>query len=220
MPEMQCQVIRDPKLYEVYNKKEKSLEEYLEYGEKYGEEDTRTQLKLSLFVIRSTLCTFKETLASYREVLQEFADISQELEGFFDLDFGEVTNSFYDGLEKYPRFMRNWLARRRAKRYYRNKFDKLRFQLESVGIGVAQVGSLLGIVQGSMNSMISAMVPKKSKKNQGLMIDPKIQAEIDNARQNRRQGGNGGQPTNQTQPSQTASGSTGASSGKFSPEDF
>ncbi len=209
--------VKDPEMYKLMMAKEEALDEYLEKKEVLGEENVETQMKLVLFVVRSQLCEVKTILSGFKEIIKDVVAISRELESLGDMDMGEINERFTRGLDKYPSFMRNFIVRRRAKKYYNAVIERIRHSLIATGVGMKSVGAMMGPIMDSMKGMIgsfaNAFVTKKSKKGSKNILTPALAAEIESAEQERRGGsGRASAPAAPTASASAPASSTGSES--------
>ena len=194
-------------------KKDEAWQNYVETAEKRGEEDTITQFRFFIFVLRCYMGMVKEYVGATKDLINEINDISEEVNSLVEMDM-QSTERFTYGIEKYPRFMRGFVMRRRAKRYYRDKLDLLRAKISIATGSLQNVPLVLKEVMTGMNSMMVGMtksmrmIPSSTgKKKRGAPILPaEISAEIERRRK-------GGTPTGGS----ADSGSTGSVSGGDAP---
>lgn len=181
-------VIRDPELNTLMRSKKEALNAYVANAQQYGEEDARTQSKLVLYVLRSKLCAIKETIMGYKEVMMDFASISGEIDSLLDMSFNVSAQQFSHGVEGFPKFLRKYIVRRRAKKYYKKKMARLESMIESTSIGIEAVGGFMSIVLGSLVGLTDATTnllsggKGKKKKGKDSFIDDEMRAEIERAR--------------------------------------
>ena len=103
-------------------KKDEAWNTYIETAQTRGEEDTITQFRFFIFVLRCYMGMVKDYVSATKDLVNEINDISEEVNSLVEMDLAS-TERFTYGIEKYPSFMRSFVMRRRAKRYYRDKLE-------------------------------------------------------------------------------------------------
>ena len=198
MPEyLNTPIIRDPVQRKLVNDREKALDEYVANSELYGEEDFRTQSKLILFVLRSYLVVIREQVQGIKEILIDFNQISDEIDGIFDLTDSNSSSRFRRGLEKYPRFLQNSIARRRAKKYYNRKVDDMKFMLKDVqdklAIFPVFMQEFSKAVSGMSKGMGNVFSMDGKGKNKGLALSDDMRKAIEARKAQGGKGTSGGE---------------------------
>lgn len=178
-------------------KKDEAWNQYVETAQKRGEEDTITQFRFFIFVLRCYMSMVKEYVSATKDLVNEINDISEEVNSLVEMDL-RSTERFTYNIEKYPRFMRGFVMRRRAKRYYRDKLEILRTKIAIATGSISNVPAVMKEVITGMNSMMTGMtkslkmIPTTGGKKNASFLPPEITAEIEK----RRNGGNGGSGSN------------------------
>ena len=176
-------------------RKDEAWKTYIETAQTRGEEDTITQFRFFIFVLRCYMGMVKEYVGATKDLVNEINDISEEVNSLVEMDLVS-TERFTYGIEKYPTFMRSFVMRRRAKRYYRDKLEALRTKIAIATGSVSNVPEVMREVMNGMNSMMTSMtksmrmIPSSTGKKKGATIlPPEITAEIE---KRRAAGGTGG----------------------------
>lgn len=211
---LQTPIIRDPVQRKLMTEKDQALEEYIAYSKAYTEEDSRTQMKLILYVLRSYMVTIREQVQGLKGILLDFNALSQEIDSIFTIDF-QSSNRFKRGLERYPLWLQNRIARRRAKKYYKQKISDMKFMLQDIQdkleILPAFMGAFSSAIAGlskGLGKSLSIDTTGKGKKKGGLTLSPEMQREIEE-RKRRGEGGGTGAGAGADAGSDTTGGSTG-----------
>ena len=173
-------------------KKDEAWNQYVETAQKRGEEDTITQFRFFIFVLRCYMAMVKEYVSATKDLVNEINDISEEVNSLVEMDL-QSTERFTYNIEKYPRFMRGFVMRRRAKRCYRDKLEILRTTIAIATGSISNVPAVMKEVITGMNSMMTGMtkslkmIPTTGGKKGTSFLPPEITAEIEK----RRKGGSG-----------------------------
>ena len=169
---------------EVQTKVEEAWQAYEQSVQKHEKEEI-TQMKLYIFYIRSVVAQLHDYVDVTKEMLRSIGEISKEVDGLFEIDIDPQSDRFSIGIEKYPRFMREFIKRRRAKRYYE---DKMRDTLTKIRITMIRVGFASQLAQNMVNSMGKMMKgfsrtfnfsTGKKKKKGGISIPADIAADFE-----------------------------------------
>ena len=88
-------------------KKDEAWNNYVETAQRRGEEDTITQFRFFIFVLRCYMGMVKEYVSATKDLVNEINDISEEVNSLVEMDL-QSTERFTYNIEKYPRFMRGF----------------------------------------------------------------------------------------------------------------
>ena len=199
MSEMQGRLIfqkdKDAGVTAYSRKKDEAWETYVRTAEERGEEDVITQFRFYIFVLRCYMGMVKEYVSATKDLINEVNEISEEVNSLVEMDL-QSTDRFTYGIEKYPSFMRGFVMRRRAKRYYKEKLSLLCSKISIAASSVQYVPKVLQVVLNEMSSMTTGMtksmrmIPSTGgkKKKGGFIVPQQITDEIEK----RRKGGKGG----------------------------
>ena len=197
--------------------KDEAWNQYVQTAQRRGEEDTITQFRFFIFVLRCYMGMVKEYVSATKDLVNEINDISEEVNSLVEMDL-QSTERFTYNIEKYPRFMRGFVMRRRAKRYYRDKLEILRTKIAIATGSISNVPEVMKEVITGMNSMMTGMTKSlkmipttgSKKKNGASLLPPEITAEIER----RRSGGSSGDaPTDAGSSGGSDTGSAGSAGG-------
>ena len=201
-------------------KKDEAWRIYVATAQQRGEEDTITQFRFFIFVLRCYLGLVKEYVGATKDLIGELNEISEEVNGLVEMDL-ESTARFDYHIERYPRFMRNYVRRRRAKRYYAEKLETLRSKIMIATGSIRIVPDVLKAVMEGMDSMMVGMtksmrmMPSSTgkKKRGAFLLPPEISQEIE---RRRKADESGSGSTGGDAPSGTTGGSAPAAGGSAS----
>ena len=183
-----------------------------------GDKEIITQIKYYIYCMRFKMAQIHDYVSATKEMLQSIDDIAQEVDGLFEMSFDEASDRFAIGLERYPRFMREFVRRRRAKRYYRDKIREIESKIKITMDRVGFASSLTRTMVDSMGAMTRGFAKAfnfstgKRKKKNDFMVTQDLEADFARRKAASAVFSGTAQPTQQSGGS-SSSGTTGGTTG-------
>ncbi|MBQ7712452.1 MAG: hypothetical protein IJT69_01400 [Clostridia bacterium] len=169
---------------EAKTKVEEAFQAY-EQSVQNGEEAEIQDMKLAIFYIRSMVAQLHDYVDTTKEMLRSIGDISREVDGLFEIDVDPESERFAYNIGKYPAFMRNWVMRRRANKYYKEQMRKTMSKIETTMIRVGFASKMAASTVGTMGKMMKSFSGAfkfssgKKKKKGGVTIPDKIAQDLE-----------------------------------------
>ena len=161
-------------------RREEAYKSFRETKARYGEKDLRTQSKFFVYYLRGCVAMIKSYVEATKEMLSEISEISEVVDSLVEMEIGGV-DRFMQGIEKWPRFMRGFVVRRRANRYYKDKMQMIQTKVEVV---LDMIKIVPQITTGVMKSMtktlggISASFDIPGAEHSGVLL-PEMEADYE-----------------------------------------
>ena len=173
----------DEEMSEAQRKKEEAWQAY-EQSVARGDKEAITEMRKAIFMIRSQVAEISEFVDVTKEMLEAVGDISSEVDGLFEMDFDPNSARFEIGLEKFPRFMREFVRQRRATRYYNDKVREIASKIKIASIRVKAASRMTRVSVGVLGKMVGEITKSMTfttgkTKGKGLSVSSEINADFE-----------------------------------------